>query len=621
MAKEAKVKLTADNRNLKRGLKDSNKSVNVFEKGVGAAGKALMKFAGPLAIGAALKGLVSMAKELATNADRLLDLEQITNISTDTLQEYEHVARVAGVNSEFFANAVIGLTQRLSRGAEMSASLKQGLDALNISVTNSDGSMRNFGQVAEEAIEQLAEMENVSQRNTIGAQLFSGAWKDLAPVLSLGADGIEQAKKEARELGLVMDGEALKAANEFRVELETTTARFKMFKQNIGLLAMPAINTLIDGMERAVDGFKIMTGLMKKTDMVMGTPQSQVDEFLKSIDHITDQHERREKLMNEVFFLQKQYNSLLESEDANQRAIGESMMDQRRIIEENFNKYAEMKINEQKKAEEAAEAARLAEEAAEKERRKSLGDIGRLQEDIATAEASYIAANSESERSALIEQIRLLKEKLSLIKQSSESGQSNEVEDFLSNRPSSPQPMQSMGAGTLPTLQPDQYVESLNQIGEAVDNNKDKFQEWQLLAEQSAYQVGAALGELAGDSDKSTSEIIKNLLSQVMAQLISQIVATVPFPANIAIASGAGVLSTTLFNQVPGYADGTDYHPGGMAWVGEKGPELVNLPRGSSVMTNKESMMQGMTDVKFIIQGDKLVGVLNRYSNRIKTNA
>jgi len=106
-----------------------------------------------------------------------------------------------------------------------------------------------------------------------------------------------------------------------------------------------------------------------------------------------------------------------------------------------------------------------------------------------------------------------------------------------------------------------------------------------------------------------------------MAQLISQIVATVPFPANIAIASGAGVLSTTLFNQVPGYADGTDYHPGGMAWVGEKGPELVNLPRGSSVMTNKESMMQGMTDVKFIIQGDKLVGVLNRYSNRIKTNA
>lgn len=34
------------------------------------------------------------------------------------------------------------------------------------------------------------------------------------------------------------------------------------------------------------------------------------------------------------------------------------------------------------------------------------------------------------------------------------------------------------------------------------------------------------------------------------------------------------------------YASGTDYHPGGMAIVGEKGPELVNLPRGASVTPN-----------------------------------
>lgn len=36
----------------------------------------------------------------------------------------------------------------------------------------------------------------------------------------------------------------------------------------------------------------------------------------------------------------------------------------------------------------------------------------------------------------------------------------------------------------------------------------------------------------------------------------------------------------------PKYATGTDYHPGGLAWVGEEGPELVNLPRGSQVIPN-----------------------------------
>ena len=45
--------------------------------------------------------------------------------------------------------------------------------------------------------------------------------------------------------------------------------------------------------------------------------------------------------------------------------------------------------------------------------------------------------------------------------------------------------------------------------------------------------------------------------------------------------------------ELPGYASGTDFHPGGLAIVGEKGPELVNLPRGSQVIPNTELPMMG----------------------------
>lgn len=40
--------------------------------------------------------------------------------------------------------------------------------------------------------------------------------------------------------------------------------------------------------------------------------------------------------------------------------------------------------------------------------------------------------------------------------------------------------------------------------------------------------------------------------------------------------------------DIPPYANGTDFHPGGLAVVGERGPELLNLPRGSQVMSNRE---------------------------------
>lgn len=37
-------------------------------------------------------------------------------------------------------------------------------------------------------------------------------------------------------------------------------------------------------------------------------------------------------------------------------------------------------------------------------------------------------------------------------------------------------------------------------------------------------------------------------------------------------------------------AEGTDYWRGGLTWVGEKGPELIELPRGSKVFSNDKSM-------------------------------
>ena len=44
-----------------------------------------------------------------------------------------------------------------------------------------------------------------------------------------------------------------------------------------------------------------------------------------------------------------------------------------------------------------------------------------------------------------------------------------------------------------------------------------------------------------------------------------------------------------------GYANGTQYHTGGLALVGERGPELVNLPRGSSVTPAEHTKLGGNT--------------------------
>lgn len=45
----------------------------------------------------------------------------------------------------------------------------------------------------------------------------------------------------------------------------------------------------------------------------------------------------------------------------------------------------------------------------------------------------------------------------------------------------------------------------------------------------------------------------------------------------------------SFFNFIKPFASGTNYAPGGLSLVGEHGPELVNIPRGSQVYSNRQT--------------------------------
>lgn len=72
----------------------------------------------------------------------------------------------------------------------------------------------------------------------------------------------------------------------------------------------------------------------------------------------------------------------------------------------------------------------------------------------------------------------------------------------------------------------------------------------------------------------------------------------------VAIAAGVGLIAlgsaitksvSRLGEKMPGYANGTNSAAGGLALVGERGPEIVNLPTGSAVTPNHQiaGMMGG----------------------------
>jgi len=104
---------------------------------------------------------------------------------------------------------------------------------------------------------------------------------------------------------------------------------------------------------------------------------------------------------------------------------------------------------------------------------------------------------------------------------------------------------------------------------------------------------------------------MQDYLAKLTALAIVSAILGALFPA-----SGAAVGALTnlrKFVGVKGYANGTNYASGGLSLVGERGPELVNLPRGSQVLNNlamPSAAIQG--EVVFEIHQDKLVGILRK---------
>lgn len=100
-------------------------------------------------------------------------------------------------------------------------------------------------------------------------------------------------------------------------------------------------------------------------------------------------------------------------------------------------------------------------------------------------------------------------------------------------------------------------------------------------------EIGAEWDALKLRADTATKMMVIDLASvnkeaKTFGDTLKYLLKTVLLGplGNAGLSIGKWIGTTSGLN---GYANGTDFHPGGLALVGERGPEIVSLPRGSAV--------------------------------------
>lgn len=163
------------------------------------------------AIVKAEKAMISMTKESAAFADNIITLSMQTGQSTQQLQEFAYASELIDVSVDTMQGSLTKLTNNMQDTMNGTGNAKASFEALGVSVTNADGSMRSANDVFYETIDALGQVKNETERDAMSMDIFGRSAQDLNPLIIQGSKTIKAYADEARNMGYVLDDEALSA--------------------------------------------------------------------------------------------------------------------------------------------------------------------------------------------------------------------------------------------------------------------------------------------------------------------------------------------------------------------------------------------------------------------------
>ena len=157
------------------------------------------------------KAMISMTKESAAFADNIITLSMQTGQSTQQLQEFAYASELIDVSVDTLQGSLTKLTNNMQDTMNGTGNAKASFEALGVSVTNADGSMRSANDVFYETIDALGKVKNETERDAMSMDIFGRSAQDLNPLIIQGSKTLKAYADEAHNMGYVLDDEALSA--------------------------------------------------------------------------------------------------------------------------------------------------------------------------------------------------------------------------------------------------------------------------------------------------------------------------------------------------------------------------------------------------------------------------
>ncbi len=194
---------------------------------------------GGIATGAFLELIHSTAEagiQIAVTSEKL-------GVATDVLQELKYAADQSDVSFESLTVGLKFLSKNATEAAEGSAEAAKAF--AGIALHGENGRLKTADELLLNIIEDFDKVKDPIKQTELAMKRFGRSGIDLVPLLKKGTKGVQEFMQEAKELGLVMDKEALEASENFNHGLKRLTGSLIGLRN---ILGTPFIEGLAEGM-------------------------------------------------------------------------------------------------------------------------------------------------------------------------------------------------------------------------------------------------------------------------------------------------------------------------------------------------------------------------------------
>ena len=245
------AKISLDTSGYESGLQDASNTTKSFGSRLGSGLKSAAKLAttAVAAVGAAVTAvtgaMVAGAKEAADYGDNVDKMSQKMGMSAEAYQEWDAVMQHAGTSIETMKAGMKTLANAVESGNE---AFKR------IGLTQEELAKMSQEDIFAATIAGLQDVEDVTERTYLAGQLLGRGATELGALLNMSAEETQAMRDRVHELGGVMSDDAVKAAAQFKDNLQDMTTAMSGIKRAITGDLLPGINLLMQGFTSLIVG-------------------------------------------------------------------------------------------------------------------------------------------------------------------------------------------------------------------------------------------------------------------------------------------------------------------------------------------------------------------------------